>query len=111
VDEFDSHHAALNEWVKSLKSILAFYELTNFQGDISTLDAFVTDLPHETSEAATKIIGQGGPSLSRWPSDAHFSNEVTSVLYNLVVPQRFCRSNMMEEKTQKFTEKVLAWYR
>jgi hypothetical protein len=110
-DGFDSHHAALNEWVKSLKSILAFYELTNFQGDLSTLDAFLADLPYDTSEPAIQIIVQGGPSLFRWPSDARFSNEVTSVLYNLVVPQRFWKSNMMENKTQKFTEGLLAWFR
>jgi hypothetical protein len=109
-DRFDSHQAALHAWVKSLKSVLEFYELTEFAGDVSTLDAFLADSPGGIAEAASGILVQGGSSLPGWPGYAHFSDEVTSVFYNLVVPQRLWRSGMMENKTRKFTEELLAWF-
>jgi hypothetical protein len=99
----DIHKAALDRWVQSLKCLIEYCELIDFEGEECTLNVFLATLPDGCPVDATKIFITGSSYLSDWSSDENTAKKVALVLLNLSSPKR-CR---LEPSILEFTQKIM----
>jgi hypothetical protein len=107
----DIHKAALDQWVQSLKCLIEYCELIDFEGEECTLNAFLAALPGGCPVDAIKIFITGSSYLSDWSSDKNTAKKVALVLRNLAYPIHRCGQEDMEPLILQFTQELIDWYR
>jgi hypothetical protein len=97
---------ALMQWVQCLKSLLGFYKISKFEGNINTIHQFLEE-DSQIPYAAMSLMCRGGIELPHWDAEK-LSPEVAITIRRHIWPQ--IETRRLRALVCEFTKVLLKWF-